>query len=87
MKKIILSLFFLAFLFGLQQNIVRRNNVVSVNLILTNIEALAANEGGDTYDCWETISEDGPNAKTHVTYCGSCNPILARGWSDNSTCN
>lgn len=57
------------------------------NISLANIEAIASGEGGAvTIDCWSTVSDIGPNAQTHVTYCGDCTAVLARGWSNKSTC-
>ena len=87
MKQKILSIIFGVLLFILLQNFFISNKAFYVDVTLENIEALAQGEsGGDTLNCWHTISEDGPNALTHKTYCGNCDARLARGWSNASTC-
>jgi hypothetical protein len=54
---------------------------------LANIEALA-NESSDSnwISCYETISSEGTNYQTHITYCGECTAKLARSWSQLDSC-
>ncbi|MBS6239570.1 MAG: hypothetical protein KH897_14680 [Bacteroides sp.] len=57
------------------------------DLMLANIEALANPEsGGTALNCWQTINGTGASLPTHVTYCLSCSPELARSWSGSSSC-
>lgn len=57
-------------------------------VVLSNIEALASNESGPgtIYDCYSSISSDGNGTMTHVTYCGTCEPILCRSWGTSNHC-
>ena len=57
------------------------------DLMLANIEALANPEsGGTALNCWQTINGTGASLPTHVTYCLSCSPELARSWAGSSSC-
>lgn len=57
------------------------------DVMLANIEALANGEsGGTALNCWQTIGSTGAPLPTHVTYCMSCSPELARSWSGSSSC-
>ncbi|MCD8093622.1 MAG: NVEALA domain-containing protein [Bacteroides sp.] len=66
----------------------QRDNGGMSDLALANIEALAAGEGsGQTLKCYKTISSNGGGMMTHVTYCGTCSPILAISYSNQWQCN
>lgn len=73
--------------YGVYKN--QQKNVLS-DVMLANLEALADIEGGDStlkLDCWSDLSSNNGNVlPTHVTYCLTCEPILARGWSKNGIC-
>jgi len=58
------------------------------DLALANVEALARSEDGGSgrLTCVNTISNSGPGNSTHYTYCGSCTAVLAKSWSDVSSC-
>lgn len=66
----------------------QKSEIAMSDLMLENVEALANGESGQKLDCWEDISSNGGNVlPTHITYCGTCGPILARSWGDQSMCN
>ena len=56
------------------------------DIMIANVEALARGESGQKLDCWQHISSTGNVLATHVTYCGSCDAILAKSWSSQSMC-
>jgi hypothetical protein len=57
-------------------------------LTLANIEALAQGENWvPNTTCFITISSSGSGNLTHITWCGSCNPELAKSWSGEIKCN
>ena len=61
------------------------------DLALANVEALALNENdgnGDRHllSCSQSVSSEGNEYFTHVTYCGTCSPIKVRRAWDSNTC-
>lgn len=86
MKKLLTFTLFVMVVFFIGYSSNTKSEFTS-DLVLQNIEALASGEGsGNPLKCWRTISDDGPNTQTHVTYCGSCDAILARTWYRESQC-
>lgn len=91
-KKIISGLFALALItatgYGVINNIKKDNTISEFGII--NIEALASNEGEIDYnklhDCYDRITSSGNTIMTHITYCGTCKPLLCRSWDKKSTC-
>lgn len=57
-------------------------------IMMANVEALAQGEGGSgqKLDCWDNISGQGNVLATHITYCLTCDPILAKSWSKEGMC-
>ena len=47
-----------------------KNNNLQVDLVLSNIEALASYENGEGYFCFGTGSLDCPDNRSKVTYIG-----------------
>lgn len=92
MKKTILTTVLIAFLSLVTVsnvcNSLREPEEKMSELMLDNIEALASGELGEKLDCWSTVSStNGSVLSTHVTYCGTCNAVLAKSWSNRSICN
>lgn len=89
MKQI--SLFIVAFIF--MTLAIRFSKPSEVNpdeeLVMENLEALANTEGvnpGDRLRCFDNISNSGWATPTFVTYCGTCNPIICKSASKETTC-
>lgn len=62
---------------------------MTVDLTFENIEALTTSESSEDniLKCWKTTTTfSGDHGLTHVTYCGGCIAVTARGWYDESTC-
>lgn len=54
-------------------------------LMLSNIEALAAGDKGEVLiTCYKTISEEGPLALTERPYCLTCSSLPGRLFKDDS---
>lgn len=86
MKRLVLAILIVSV--ALVKIISNQNDFETSDLILANIEALASGESapGTKLDCWDTVSNKGNVLQTHVTYCGTCGPTLARSWSSQSMC-
>jgi len=61
-------------------------NSAEIEVNIANIEALASGEYSPELSCWQTVSTLGDTNLTHVTFCGSCGPVLCRTWSSPGIC-
>lgn len=88
-RKIIFGLFLFACCFTVGRNIeISLNKNGLDNLLLKNIEALAAGDadGSVLISCYDTISADGPLALTERPYCITCSSLPGRSFTNESSC-
>lgn len=65
------------------------NKATLSDIALANIEALSRGEGpnkGDRLRCYKDISSSGWGDPTFITYCGTCEPIYCKTYSNESGC-